>query len=179
MFQKDNIWKVLQVFFNDPLPEGMGFQLREISRKVKIAPPSVKRYLKKLEKEGFITRTRHRIHSYPVYHANRDNEKFRWAKKIDIILRMRESGLLEHLGRCCMPEVIILFGSAAQGEDTKESDVDLYLQCKKEKVELKRFETILERKISILFNSNLHKLSNELKNNILNGIILKGYIKVF
>ena len=40
-------------------------------------------------------------------------------------------------------------------------------------------EKIFSRKITPFFEENFPRLSNELKNNILNGIVLKGYIKVF
>ena len=48
MLKKDNRTKLLELFFNDPLT---GFQLREISRKINLAPKSVKNYLEELEKE--------------------------------------------------------------------------------------------------------------------------------
>ena len=67
MLQNYNKWKVLGLFFDDPLPEGGGFQLREISRKVKIAPTSVKNYLKELETEGLILKSKHRVHGFPLY----------------------------------------------------------------------------------------------------------------
>jgi len=37
----------------------------------------------------------------------------------------------------------------------------------------------LDTTISLLFSEDFGELSNELKNNILNGVILKGYLKVF
>ena len=43
----------------------------------------------------------------------------------------------------------------------------------------KLFEKKLNRKINIFFSDNFNKLSKELRNNIINGIILKGYLKVF
>ena len=76
MLKKDNINKVLQVFFDNPLPRGIGFQLREIGRKIKLAPKSVKLYLEELEKEGLIIKKKHRIQKYPVYYANRENNYF-------------------------------------------------------------------------------------------------------
>ena len=167
------------IFFDDPMPEGIGFQLREISRKAGIAPPSVKRYLNELEKEGIILKKKHRIHNYPVYYANRDNEEFRFLKKTDNLLKIRESGLLEYITDTCMPEVIILFGSASRGEDLKDSDIDLFVISKKEKINLDKFENRLNRKINIFFSKDLSRLSKELKNNVINGIILKGYLKVF
>ena len=40
-------------------------------------------YLSELEKNNLILKLKHRIHKYPVYIANRDNENFRFYKKID------------------------------------------------------------------------------------------------
>src|SRR3989344_31051 len=152
MLQKDNRHKILGIFFDDPLPEGIGFQLREISRKTKIATPSVKNYLNELEKEGLIFKTKHRIHGYPVYYANRDGENFKFLKKLDNILRLRESGLLDYLSDYSMPEAIILFGSAARGEDIKDSDIDLFVLSKEERLNLNKFEKILGRRINIFFS---------------------------
>ena len=179
MLQKDNRYRILRIFFDDPSPKGIGFQLREISRKVSIAPPSVKNYLTELKKEGLIAKVKYRIHGYPVYYANRDNDSFKFLKKLDTIMKIKESGLLEYLSETCMPDAIILFGSSASGEDLKDSDIDLFVASKDEKISLDKFEKYLNRKISILFSDSFGKLSKELKNNIINGIILKGYLKVF
>ena len=178
MLKKDNIYKVLEIFFDDPLPEGIGFQLREISRKIKLAPKSVKLYLKELEKENLIVKRKHRVHNYPVYYANRDNDYFKFLKRLNIIRRIKESGLLNYLDETCMPDVIILFGSASKGEDVKDSDIDLFLQCKEKKTDLMKYEKELKRKINLFFEDNFDKLSNELKQNIINGAKLKGYLKV-
>ena len=179
MLQKDNRYRILRIFFDDPSPKGIGFQLREISRKVSIAPPSVKNYLTELKKEGLIAKVKYRIHGYPVYYANRDNDSFKFLKKLDTIMKIKESGLLEYLSETCMPDAIILFGSSASGEDLKDSDIDLFVASKDEKISLDKFEKYLNRKISILFSDSFGKLSKELKNNIINGIIFKGYFKVF
>ncbi len=177
MLTKDNRYKVLKIFFDDPLAKD--FQLREISRKISLAPKSVKKYLDELEKESLIVRGEHRIHGYPVYYANRDNKYFKFLKRLDIIKEIEESGLLDYLNKNCMPDIIVLFGSATKGEDVKGSDIDLFLQCKEKKLNLKSFEDMLNRGINIFYNNNFNKLSKELKNNILNGMILKGYLKVF
>ena len=140
MLQKDNRYKILRIFFEDPSPKGIGFQLREISRKVSVAPPSVKKYLNELEKEQLIVKTKHRIHGYPVYYAKRDNEEFKFLKRIDIIEKIKESGLIDYLSESCMPDVIILFGSASKGEDLKESDIDIFVLSNKEKIDLTQFE---------------------------------------
>ena len=179
MLQKDNSYKILRIFFDDPLPKGIGFQLREMSRKVSIAPTSVKRYLNEFEKEGLIIKMAHRIHNYPVYYANRDSEDFKFMKKLDTVMKIKEYGLVNYLDETCMPDTIVLFGSAAQGEDLKESDIDLFVISKGKKLDLDNFEKKINRKINIFFSEKFNKLSKELKNNIINGIILKGYLKVF
>ena len=178
MLQNYNKWTVLKLFFDNPLPE-TAFQLREISRKSNLAPKSVKRYLIELEKEDLIIKHRHRIHKYPVYKANRDNENFKFFKTINTLIIIRESGLLELLNNECMPAAIVLFGSAAKGEDLEDSDLDIFCRCKYKKLDLKKYEKKIKRKINLLFEENFNKLSDELKNNIINGIKLKGYLKVF
>jgi predicted nucleotidyltransferase len=179
MLQKTNRDKILRLFFEDPVPKGIGFQLREISRKCKIAPTSVKRYLNDLEKEKLIVKKKHRIHNYPVYYANRDSEYFKFLKKIDTMQNIKEIGLLQYLEAVCMPDTIILFGSASKGEDLMDSDIDIFLLCKEKKLSLEKYEKALKRKINVFFEKNFEKLSDELKNNIINGIILSGYLKVF
>jgi predicted nucleotidyltransferase len=179
MWENYNKYKVMKVFFDNPLPKGIGYQLREISRKIKLAPKSVSIYLRELEKEGLILKGKHRFLNYPIYYANRDSEMFKLYKKLDMITSIKETGLLDYLYDNLMPEVIILFGSASKGEDTAESDVDLFVQGKETKLELKKFESLLNRRISIFFSKDFKSLSRELKSNILNGVILKGYLKVF
>lgn len=179
MLQKDNRYKVLSLFFDDPLPKEIGFQLREISRKINVAAPSVKKYLNDLEKEDLILKKRHRIHDYPIYYANRDNENFKFLKKLNTLTLINESGLLGYIYETCVPEVIILFGSASLGEDTKESDLDIFILAPEKKLNLEKFEKKLNRKINPFFSENFNKLSNEFKNNITNGVKLKGYLKVF
>ncbi|MCX9074030.1 MAG: nucleotidyltransferase domain-containing protein [Candidatus Methanoperedens sp.] len=179
MLQNYNKWKVLKVFFENPMPKDAGFQLREISRITSLATTSVKLYLNELIKEGLVIKTKHRIFAYPVYWANMDSAEFRFLKKIDTIITISESGLIEHLVNQCLPDVIILFGSASKGEDTIESDIDLFLLCREKKLSLSYFEDKINKKINILFSEDFGELSNELKNNIINGVILKGYLKVF
>ena len=166
-------------FFKDPLPEGGGFQLRELSRKAKLAPTSVKIYLREFKAEGLIRESKHRVQGFPLYSANRENERYVFYKKLNTLSLVFESGLIRYLSELCTPDAIVLFGSASKGEDILGSDLDIFVLCKERKVELQRFEKMCGRKISLFFSENFSKLSGELKNNIINGIRLKGYLKVF
>jgi predicted nucleotidyltransferase len=64
------------------------------------------------------------------------------------------------------------------GEYNKNSDIDLFVQIDKKEISLTKFETKLKHKINLFFEGNLNKLSNELFNNIINGIKLSGYLKL-
>lgn len=174
MLQKYTRYNILQVFFDFPRKN---FQMREISRMTKISHPSVINHLRELVKENLIIKEKKGI--YPTFKANRDNDVFRIHKKLDLILRITQINLLDFIYDSCTPNVIILFGSSSRGEDIEESDIDLFIQAKEKKFNLERYEKKLNRKINLFFEENFSRLSSELKNNILNGAVLKGYIKVF
>jgi len=151
--------------------------MRELSRITKISHPSVIIHLKALSKDRLILKEKKGI--YPAFHSNRENELFKLYKRMNLLLRIQQSGLLDYIYNACMPDVIILFGSAAKGEDIEESDIDIFVQSPERKLNLEKYEKVLRREIAVFFEENLNKLNNELKNNIINGTILKGYLKVF
>lgn len=177
MLLKNNKTKILEEFFKDPLIEG-GFYLRELSRNTKIALPSTKKYLQELLREKLILKKINR-QGHPKYYANTQEEKFVFLKKLNNINKIKESGLINYIDEKCTPDVIILFGSVSKGEDIKESDIDLFVLAKEQNLQLKKYEQILDRKISVFFTSKFNKLSPELKNNIINGTIMAGYLEVF
>jgi predicted nucleotidyltransferase/DNA-binding transcriptional ArsR family regulator len=174
MIQKNNKYIILEEFFDYPRKD---FQVREISRKTRIAQPSVTNHLKTLLNEKLILKEKKGI--YPAFRANRENESFKTYKKTNMILRIHQSGLADYIYDNCLPNTIILFGSAALGEDTEESDIDLFVQSPEKKLNLDKYEKMLKRKISLFFEEKFTKLNNELKNNIINGISINGFVEVF
>ncbi len=179
MIQNYSVWKVLQVFFDDPNPKE-GFTVRWIAKQINLAPTSVKLHLNELskeDKEGFPLIRREKGHLYPMYWPNKNSNVFKFYKKMDMLFRIQD--VTQHLYDVCNPQVIILFGSACRGEDDALSDIDIFLLCKEKHVDVKKYELALKRKISLHFAENLNKIPKELRNNIINGIVLKGYIKVF
>lgn len=174
MLQNYSRYKLLQVFFDYPKKD---FQIRELSRKIRLAQISIINHLKHLVKENLVIKENKLI--YPSYKANTNNELFKLLKKQNLILRLKESGLIEFLEEQLRPNCIVLFGSASRGEDSEDSDTDIFLQSKEVNLDLNKFEKSLNRKINLLFEPSLKKLSEELLNNIINGEILYGYLKVF
>ena len=174
MIEKYGRYRIMQEFFDSP---GKNFHIREISRNAKIAQPSVANHLTALVGEKMILKEKKGI--YSTYRANRENELFKTYKKMDLVLRMHKTGLVRHIYDSSISNAIILFGSSSKGEDMEESDIDIFVQSREIKLKLEKYEKLLNRKISLFFEENFSRLNKELKNNIINGMIIKGYLKVF
>lgn len=167
------------MFFDDPNPRE-GFTIRWISKEIGLSPPSVKLHLDELAREkerGYPLVRRSTGRSYPAYWANQASELFRFYKRMDIIFRLEESGILEKIMEEHGPDAIILFGSASRGEDVRGSDIDLFLQGVKKEPHIQNIG-YLKRGIQYHIQP-FGSMEKELKNNILNGIRLRGYLKVF
>lgn len=172
---------MLRVFFDDPKPEGLGFSLSEISRRSDLAHTSVKNHLEALESKELIDVREREAggRTYPVYTANWENERFKHYKFLDMLYRIEGSGLLEELEGRMVPDCIVLFGSAARGEDLRDSDVDLYLQCEEREVDISSYEDLLRRNIQLHFAPDFGSLPSPLKNNVINGAVLRGYLTAY
>ncbi len=173
MLQKYSRYRILQEFFDFPKKN---FQMREVARRIKLAQSSVIAHLKALVQEGFVLREEKGL--YPSFRANRESDAFKLLKKQNVMWRISTSGLLSDLDTKLAPNCIILFGSAARGEDTEESDIDLFIQAEETKVDVTKYEKKLNRKINLFFEPNLKNLNKELLNNLINGEVLKGYLRV-
>ena len=172
MIQKCSIWNVFSEFAKNPKKD---YQVRELSRQIKLAPTSVKLHLNELEKEGIVKKEKAGV--YKAYKSNFENENFRFYKRVYNIISLKESGLVEELERRTTPDAIILFGSYPKGEDTENSDIDIFLIAKDKKLDLREYEKKLNRKIQLFFSEDLNKLPKELLSNILNGNIVSGFVR--
>jgi predicted nucleotidyltransferase len=177
MSYKNNI---LMQFLEKPTSR---FQLRELARLTKLSTTAVKSALKKLLEENII-KTEKEKH-YVFYKVNWDALEYKWAKKFYSINKIFASGLIKYLDeQLNYPEAIVLFGSAARGEDAERSDIDLFVfSVNKKELNLKEFEKKLGKPIMLqLFNKAefeiAKKKNKELINNVINGVILKGYLEV-
>ena len=72
---------------------------------------------------------------------------------------------------------LFLFGFVRSLETNKDSDIDLFLSPKKN-ANIKEIEKILNRNIQLFSYNSINEIKNrELKENIINGYILKGRIE--
>ncbi len=168
--------KTAEIFFLNPTKE---HYLMDVSRNIGIAHTSVKKNLDRLIKLGLITETVEKKggRKFPLYKASSDNEFFKKYKRIYNITSILESNVIMYIEEKLMPKSIVIFGSYARGEDIESSDIDLFVECKKEELDLEKFEKRLSRKIELHFNDKFTLYPKELKNNIINGIVLSGFLE--
>ena len=178
MLQKCSILDVAGVFFKEPSKE---HYLIEISKKSKLAHTSVKKHLEDLKKQKIITQKIEKKGSrnFPFFKANINNSNYKKNKKFYNILKLNKSGLIEFLKDNLMPKSIVLFGSYQRGEDIEDSDIDIFVECKTEELDLTKFKKYLKRNIELHFKENFKKYPPELKNNIINGAVLEGYLEAY
>ncbi len=178
MLQKCSIQKTLEMFFIKP---NKNHYLMEISRNIGLAHTSIKKNLNELIKLGLIIEIVEKKgkRNFPFYKANVDNKLFKQYKMIYNLFFLLESGLVEFIEEKLTPKSIVVFGSYRRGEDTEDSDIDLFVECEEEEINLEKFEKRLCRKIQLHFRKNFGLYPEELKNNIINGIVLNGFLEAY
>lgn len=175
MIKKDNQSKILIEFFkHDSTNEG-GLQLREIGRRVQLAPTSVKKYLKELEEVGSVIKKIHSESKYPIYYPNNNNKHYLYLKNINIIQSIKDLGLLEQLEKEIKPEVIVLGGINFES-DVKE--IKLFIRGKAGKMNFEEYEKGIGIKIVPLYSKDFKELSEELEKELINGVVLKGSLEI-
>jgi predicted nucleotidyltransferase len=169
--EKINYEKVLGVFFDNPTKR---FYVREIARITELNPNTILNICSILEKDGLLKREKkkHIVEFYAIA-----DEKFKRLKRINNFSIVSKSGLIEFLNSIFSPEAVSLIGSYSRGEDIKDSDIDIVVISKKDysAMNLKKFEKVLNRKIHVIV-TYYNKLSDEFYINLINGMILSGYI---
>ncbi|MEK6983012.1 MAG: nucleotidyltransferase domain-containing protein [Nanoarchaeota archaeon] len=168
--------RIKEYFFMNPTAK---MRVRQIERELKLPLPSVIRYCKELEKEGILNKIV--ISGIKFYAADRTNKRFLVKKLLYNIGSLYESKLIDGLILKYSNPTIVLFGSYSKGEDTEGSDIDLYMETpSKISIMLSEFEKKLHRKIQLFIYRGINQVENKkLANNILNGIVLNGFVEVF
>jgi len=168
--------RIKEHFFVNPT---IKLRVRQIERELKLPLPSVIRYTKELEKEGILKKTS--ISGVLTYSADRISKNYLIEKKMFNIKSLYKCGLIDYLIDELYNPVIATFGSYSRGEDIETSDIDIYIETPSDKkLHLEKYEKMLKRKIQMFIHKDILKVKNkELANNILNGVVLNGYIEVF
>ncbi len=170
MIQKYSDLRVLEVFFKEPTATHF---IREISREIKLSPPSVKIMIDNLIKSELIISKKSK--PFNGYVANRDNEDFLFYKRAYNLMSLYN--LKKMIVEAIHPKSIILFGSYSRGEDIETSDIDILIISKvKKDLNLETIEKKLKRKINIMIVEDIKDLEKSIIKKIHNGIVLSGEI---
>ena len=162
---------VLSLFFDFPTTS---FYLREIARKLDLSTSVVSNSLNQLSSKNLILLSKKRF----IYEAkaNLENEKFKLYKRVYNLEKIYFSGLFDYLLDNFGLDTIVLFGSYSRGEDSEKSDVDIAIFSNFKKLDLAKFEKLLNRSINIEF-IDFKKAETSLKTSLINGIVLRGSIQ--
>ncbi len=171
--------RILKIFLENPTRE---FHLRELARISGVSTTAVSAETERLVDKNLISRRKDGL--YTVFKANSDDREFKDRKKFYTFLSLQKSGLLAYLEDVYRYPAIVLFGSCSRGEDAEGSDIDLFiLTAEKKQANLSAFEKKLGRKVNLLVITEkdleaAKKKNKELVNNIINGMVISGYLKV-
>jgi len=119
LFRKINTMRILSFFLENPYAET---HLREIARRLRMSPSTVMRATRLLEKEDLVRR---RSGKNATFFKPTMSTEFKALKIACTISKLEEKGITELFGRKSRGlSSVLLYGSAAKGEDSPESDYD-------------------------------------------------------
>jgi len=158
---------------------GTSLNQRRMASLLNVTPPAIMKATPKLGKEELISIKQDEESKRWSIELNRENYKVFQLKRVDNLEQIYGCGLVEFLEKEFAGATIILFGSYSRGDDTFTSDIDIAIIGRKEKkINLTKFDKILERKIFLNFYSSFKDIHKHLKENIFNGIVLIGGVEL-
>lgn len=166
------------VLENSPLQH---WHFEEIVKKTNITRAAINKWLKKYQKEGLIKRIKEKG-KFPYFTCGTDNPIYQAKKKIYILNKLYQSGLIGHIISLKKVRTAIIFGSIARGDWYKGSDIDIFIYGIPKGINKYRYEIKLHRDIELhIFESKeeIKKVKTGLIKNIINGYIIKGSVQDF
>ena len=165
----------LEIFSFLCMHAGEKFSQREMAKFLNVSPTAVANSVGGLTEKNLVTKEKTKTINF--ISLNRDNPKAAALKRIENQKQLYLSGFSDFLEETLAGATIIVFGSYACGEDTKTSDIDIAVIGRKNKtINVEPFEKMLSRTININFYDSWKDIQRNLRNNILNGIILHGSV---
>lgn len=172
--------KVLYWFFSFPYKK---VGLNELVKQLKISKTTANKIVNKLVNKGFLKKEiigkSWRIYCNTMHVYNK-------SRKISYNLAMvYESGIIEEINKkFSNSKSIVLFGSYRKGDDTGESDIDIAVEISgNQPLKIERLLVLNKFGYRKNVSVNLHMFSRNqininLFSNIVNGIILDGFLEV-
>ena len=151
------------------------YSVREYARSFKISPPTASKILKKFNKEGLLKVTKE--NNYLFFWADKENKLFINLSRLYWMYELED--FTKYINNIFIDPTVILFGSLSKAETKIDSDIDIAIFANKKELNIQEFEEKLKREIQIFIFKSPKDISNkELLNNILNGFILEGKVRL-
>lgn len=164
---------ILDFLFRNPTTS---FNGKELAKSLNVSQTAISKASRRLVKLELIKLDKKIQLSIKL---NRENKKTFILKRITNLKELYVSGLISILEKKFPGVTIILFGSYSYGEDTEESDIDIAIIGYKEKnIDLVQIEKYFQKELRLHFFKDFNSIPKNLKENIFNGITLKGAIKL-
>lgn len=165
--------EILRFMFD--FPENK-FNQRQIAKSLNYSPTAIKKAVDLLQNKNYVQVKKNNSKMLEI-ELNLENKEIIYLKKLENLRKIFISGLIFFLKDKFPTKTMILFGSYSKGEDISSSDIDIAIIGSKEKEILKKkFEKLLKRKINFQFYPIFNEIHKNLKESLLNGIVLSGGI---
>jgi len=165
MLQKRNDLEIIELLRREPN------HIRQIASVLNLIPSTVMRILKNLQKEGIMDynkegkNNKYFLKETPETHIYiHMAEYYKLLKILQNVLLRR---IIKELIKSSNGELIVIYGSYAKGSATNESDIDIYVETKDQKLKQEL------QKISEKINIDIGKIDN---NSALGKEIIKNHI---
>ncbi|MFQ5406194.1 MAG: nucleotidyltransferase domain-containing protein [Candidatus Micrarchaeia archaeon] len=159
LYQKTNTLRVLAFFFENPYSENY---LRQIARKTCISPSSLSRVLETLHKLGLVSK---RVEKNASFFKANLSAQFKEQKIAYTVSKIAKTKVIEEIQSHSQGlSAILLYGSAAKGEDDENSDYDFLVVCSSCNVSAESLSQKLGRDVS-LKKFSITKWKNESRRN--------------
>jgi predicted nucleotidyltransferase len=177
---KRSLYYVAEQVFKHP---SKTFHIRMLQKETGLSTTAVIAAVKELEKCGIVKIEKTTLTTN--IKADIESDVYREHKRIFNMYLLERYHFTQQVKESYNPSAIVLFGSFSRGEDIEKSDVDVLIITKNKPLApqaMQAYFTGLERSINRVIN--LHALkdldgsSTEFRNNVANGIVLYGYLKV-
>ena len=157
---------------------GKSFNARDLARALDVSQTAIGKSLSKLKEERLIRVSKDKNSGRLSIELERENSKVILLKRAENLRAIYESEIAGYLEEKFPGSAIILFGSYSFGEDTVNSDIDIaVIGFKDKKISLEKHEKFLEKKINVNVYPSFKVIHKNLRDNILNGIVLAGRIE--
>ncbi|MBU0627552.1 MAG: nucleotidyltransferase domain-containing protein [Nanoarchaeota archaeon] len=163
---------------NSPLKH---WHFEEFIKQTSISRAALNKWLHRYQKDGLIKRIKEKSR-FPYFTAGMNNQAYQSKKRVYMLTKLYQSGLIDDLMRLEKARTIILFGSIARGDWYKDSDIDIFIFGNTGEFKKYKYELDLKRNIELhVFETKkeIKEVKTGLIKNIINGYIIKGEIQDF